>query len=94
MSHTRPKCRKTRFGRKSGRCRGKVIYRDHREATVALHAIHVAAKHQQELGVPVTRLEKRIYSCDECAGLHITKNATWTARTPTITWPITIPQTT
>lgn len=45
-------------------CRGKHRFRDHREATAALHRIQTSSKRAKK--------PKRAYPCSHCRGWHLT----------------------
>lgn len=51
-------------------CRGKVRYRDEREADRALHTLH---NYSEADRVPI-----RKYYCDACHGVHVTAMRKWT----------------
>lgn len=58
------------------RCpRGKVRYRDKREAISTLHRIQLKASYAKLGESGTTRRECRAYECDSCHGFHLTSSA-------------------
>lgn len=54
------------------RTRGKVRFRDHREAVTALHNVVMLRQRAEEAAQPTRRREVRSYHCEACRGFHLT----------------------
>lgn len=55
--------------------KGKVRYRDKREALEVLHVLKVTADRQVRAYGMTQRHECRVYECDACRGYHTTSQA-------------------
>lgn len=77
--HTHPELKGTQQARRrtwrpsSAKCEnGKIRYAQRHNALLALRDCRVLAGAQSRLGLPVSRRERRVYSCASCSGWHLT----------------------